>query len=105
MEQVYDAGDVPPPPHLHPAQAEHFEVLAGQVSALVDGVRQLHAAGGSFDVSAGTVHTMGPHEGAARIRWEVRPALRTWEFLSGMPESLEDRIEHVARYAEEFCLA
>jgi hypothetical protein len=104
MEQAYDAADVPPPPHLHPSQAEHFVVLAGQVSATVGGVPHVYATGEAFDVPAGTVHTMGPHGGAARIRWEVRPALRTWEFLSGMPESLEDRIAHVMRYAEEFRL-
>ena len=105
MEQAYDASTPPPPPHFHPAQDEHFEVLEGTVSTLVDGTERVYAAGEAFDVPAGTVHTMGPHDGPARLRWEVRPALRTWEFLSGMPESLEDRITHVGRYADEFRLA
>ena len=105
MEQTYDAAATAPPAHLHPAQAEHFEVLSGSVAATVGGESRVYSVGEVFDVPAGVVHTMGPHDGPARIRWEVRPALRTWDFLSGMPESLEDRIAHVLAFPEEFRLA
>ena len=105
MEQDYAPGTPPPPPHYHPSQDEHFDVVEGEIAATIDGADHVFTAGQSFDVPAGTVHTMGPHDGAARIRWEVRPALRTWEFLSQMPASIEDRIAHVGRFAAEFRLA
>jgi hypothetical protein len=104
MEQAYPSDATGPPPHFHPSQDEHFEVLEGSVKATIDGTDHVFAAGDAFDIPRGTVHTMGPLAGAARIRWEVRPALRTWEFLSEMPESLEERIAHVGRYSEEFRL-
>jgi hypothetical protein len=49
---------------------------------------------------------MGPARGStARVRWEVRPALRTEAFLTQMPEEFSERLAHVARFAEEFRLA
>ena len=104
MEQAYDAGATGPPPHYHPSQDEHFEVLEGSVAATIDGTDHVFAAGDSFDIPRGTVHTMGPRDGPARVRWEVRPALRMWEFLSQMPEDLGERLAHVRRYSEEFRL-
>jgi hypothetical protein len=105
MEQAYEPSAQPPPPHYHPSQDEHFDVLEGSIAATIEGSDYVFPAGASFDVPAGTVHTMGPTAGAARVRWEVRPALRTWEFLSEMPDSMEDRIAHVGRFTAEFRLA
>jgi hypothetical protein len=48
---------------------------------------------------------MGPAGGPARVRWEVRPALRTEEFLTQMPEEFSDRLAWIQRFAEEFRLA
>ena len=36
---------------------------------------------------------------------QVRPALRTEQFLTEMPESFEERLAHVQRFSEEFRLA
>jgi quercetin dioxygenase-like cupin family protein len=105
MEQAYASDATGPPPHYHPSQDEHFEVLEGSIAATIDGLQRIFTAGDAFDIPRGTVHTMGPHDGAARVRWEVRPALRTWEFLNEMPESMEGRIAHVGRHADEFRLA
>jgi quercetin dioxygenase-like cupin family protein len=69
-----------PPVHLHPSQHEHFTVEEGRVRAIVDGEERRYEAGDSFDVPAGTPHTMAS-EGGTRFRWEVRPALRTAEFF------------------------
>jgi hypothetical protein len=41
----------------------------------------VYEEGDSFDVPVATRHQMGPHEGPARVRWEVRPAQRTAEFF------------------------
>jgi hypothetical protein len=37
VEATYGAHGSAPPKHLHPAQAEHFEVLAGSLNTRVDG--------------------------------------------------------------------
>ena len=105
MEQSYEAGVDGPPPHYHPSQDEHFEVLEGEIALKVGHERRVVAAGESFDIARGTVHTMGPHGGPARVRWEVRPALRTEAFLTQMPEAFEERLAHVQRYSDEFRLA
>ena len=71
-----------PPPHLHPAQDEHFEVLEGEVEATIDGETRTYSAGERFDVPAGTVHEMSNRSDApARLHWETRPALRTLGFF------------------------
>ena len=77
-------GDAPlPPAHLHPSQDERFEVLEGAVRVIVDGAERRYAAGEAFDVPAGTPHQM-TGDGPARVRWLVRPALRTAEFFEGL---------------------
>jgi quercetin dioxygenase-like cupin family protein len=105
MEQSYDAGAEPPLPHYHPSQDEHFEVLEGSIALRVGHEHRTVPAGESFDIPRGTVHTMGPSGGPARVRWEVRPALRTEAFLTEMPEAFEDRLAHVQRHAAEIRLA
>ena len=105
MEQSYDAAAEAPPPHYHPSQDEHFEVLEGSIALRIGHEHRTVPAGESFDIPRGTVHTMGPAGGPARVRWEVRPALRTEAFLTEMPESFEERLGHIQRFAEEFRLA
>ena len=83
MEAAYPGTGDLPPVHLHPGQAERFEVLEGSLRAIVDGEETRHAAGATFEVPAGTPHTMTADE-PARTRWEVRPALRTAEFFEAL---------------------
>ena len=80
MEAVYGGTGQLPPKHFHPSQDEHFEVLEGTVRAVVDGDERRYAAGDTFQVPAGTVHQMTA-DPPARLKWEVRPALRTAEFF------------------------
>ena len=80
MEVSYGGTGGLPPEHLHPQQVERFEVLEGTVRTIVDGAERSYTAGETFEVPAGTPHQMGG-EGPARMRWEVRPALRTAEFF------------------------
>jgi quercetin dioxygenase-like cupin family protein len=80
MEAVYADASGLPPEHLHPAQEERFEVLEGTIRALIGGEEGRYEAGETFEVPAGTPHQMAA-EGPARMRWEVRPALRTAEFF------------------------
>jgi hypothetical protein len=76
----YGGDAAPPPEHLHPRQDEHFDVLEGKVRTVIGGTERVYEVGESFDVPARTPHqveALGP----ARLRWEVRPALRTAEFF------------------------
>src|SRR3954464_436494 len=80
LEASYSGEAGMPPEHLHPKQAERFEVLEGRMRAIVDGEERLYEEGESFDVPPGTPHQMAA-EGPTRMRWEVNPALRTAEFF------------------------
>ena len=80
MEATYAGTGLLPPEHFHPGQVERFEVLEGNVRAIIDGTEHRYAPGETFDVPAGTPHQMTADE-PSRIRWEVRPALRTAEFF------------------------
>ena len=80
MEASYSGEGGMPPEHLHPQQAEHFEVLEGSMRAIVDGEERVYAAGETIDVPIGTPHQIGA-DVPTRMRWEVRPALRTAEFF------------------------
>jgi mannose-6-phosphate isomerase-like protein (cupin superfamily) len=76
------AGDAAQPPaHLHPAQEERFEVLAGTLHAIVGGEQDVYRAGHSFTIAPGVAHQMWSPEGPARARWETRPAGRTEEWF------------------------
>ena len=78
VEASFGAGHGPPPPHLHPAQDEHFEVLEGELRARVDGEERTLAAGDTLEIPRGKVHQMwNPSKEPARARWETRPAGRT----------------------------
>jgi Cupin domain len=110
MEASYPADASPPPPHYHPSQDEHFEVLEGAIALKVGHERSVVPAGESFDIPRGVAHTLGPADGPARVRWEVRPALRTERFLTesmafGPDTPLAERLAHLQRYAKEIRLA
>jgi quercetin dioxygenase-like cupin family protein len=80
MEATYGGTGQFPPRHYHPSQDEHFEVLEGTVRTIVAGEERSYDAAETFDIPAGTVHQLAA-DPPARLRWEVRPALRTAEFF------------------------
>jgi quercetin dioxygenase-like cupin family protein len=80
MEATYGGTGGLPPEHFHPRQVERFEVLDGTVRAIIGGTERRYGPGETFEVPAGTPHQMAA-EGPSRVRWEVRPALRTAEFF------------------------
>ena len=98
MESTYREGAAMPAAHFHPAQDEHFEVLEGTVTTIIDGVETSHAAGETFHVPAGAVHQMVGETGT-RLNWQVRPALKTAEFFEGLYTGTA-----AARRGEEFDL-
>jgi quercetin dioxygenase-like cupin family protein len=108
LEASYAPRHRPPPEHFHPAQEERFECLAGAVDVRVDGSQRKLTPGETLTVSPGVRHTFwnsGAEE--ARLRWEVRPALRTEEMFEdlGRASSTLRALAVVARHTEEFRLA
>ena len=109
MEAVYGGRGDMPPEHLHPRQDEHFEVLEGAIRTVVDGEERRYAEGEAFDVPAGTPHQMAG-DGHARVKWEVRPALRTAEFFERLygdgPDSAQAMgADFWSEFGEEFRLS
>lgn len=83
MEATYSGTAGMPPEHLHPSQTERFEVLEGSMRTIVDGAERVYGPGEPFEVPAGTPHQMAAEE-PTRMRWEVRPALRTADFFEAL---------------------
>jgi quercetin dioxygenase-like cupin family protein len=85
VEAVYDSGGSPPPAHLHPSQAEHFEMLEGSVRTRVEGNERTLEAGDTLDIPAGAVHQMwNPGADPARVTWRTTPAGRTLEWFQAL---------------------
>jgi len=108
MEASYTGEAGMPPEHLHPNQAEHFEVLEGSMRAIVGGEERVYGRGEAIEVPAGTPHQMAAEE-PTRMRWEVRPALRTAEFFERLygdgPDSAQTMGEaFFAEFEQEFRL-
>jgi len=75
----------PPPPHFHPAQEEHFEVLEGTLTAKVDGEERKLSTGDTLDIPSGTSHQIwNAGSEPARALWQTRPAGRTAEWFSAV---------------------
>ena len=82
VEALYAPNGSPPPAHLHPAQEEHFEVLAGHMETVVDGEAGRLDPGTDLVIPAGVVHQMwnsGAEE--ARVAWKTSPGGRTLEWF------------------------
>lgn len=82
FDATWQAGTPAPPPHLHPRQDEHFEVLEGEITVVIDKATSVISAGETLDIPRGTTHRMwNPSNQPARARWTVTPALRTEELF------------------------
>jgi quercetin dioxygenase-like cupin family protein len=104
MEASYPGTGQFPPEHAHPRQVERFEVLDGAIRAIIDGTERVYETGEVFEVPAETPHQMTA-DVAARVRWEVRPALRTAEFFERLcgegPDSAQ-AADSIADFFAEF---
>jgi uncharacterized protein YndB with AHSA1/START domain/quercetin dioxygenase-like cupin family protein len=73
--------------HVHPSQEERHEVLAGADGLELGKSKRVYGVGETFAIPAGTPHRHFPAgSGEGRIRVELRPALRTEEFLERLAE-------------------
>ncbi len=114
LEVDYDPGGRPPPRHLHPAQVEEFEIVAGRLMVDLGGSPARRSAGETFSVPAGTVHRMwNPSDLPCSARWTVTPAGRTLDMFreidalhrGGREPSRLALGRVVARYGDGFRLA
>jgi quercetin dioxygenase-like cupin family protein len=70
------------PPHLHPSQEERFAVLEGRVRFKVGGRKVIAGPGDELVAPPGVKHSFkNIGAGEARLRVNVRPALKLQEFL------------------------
>jgi quercetin dioxygenase-like cupin family protein len=99
MEATYGGGGRVPPEHFHPQQVERFEVLDGTMWTIIGGTERQYGPGETFEVPANTPHQMTA-EGPSRVRWEVRPALRTAEFFERLYGDGPDSARASASIAE-----
>jgi hypothetical protein len=102
MEASYTGEAGMPPVHLHPGQEERFKVLEGSMRTNICNEETVYGAGEAFEVPAGTPHQMAA-QGPTRMRWEVRPALRTAEFFERLyGEGPDSAREMGDRFLDEF---
>lgn len=89
MEFVLPPGCVPPPPHVHPAQVEDYEVLEGTFEVVVDGEWSVLQQADRASVPVGALHTFRNSSGAtARVRNRHTPAMRFEEFIAEIHATL-----------------
>ena len=82
VEAEYGPHGSAPPKHMHPQQAEHFEVVSGELTTRVDGHERVLHAGDTLDIPARAVHQMWNAGAApARVLWRTSPAGRTLEWF------------------------
>jgi quercetin dioxygenase-like cupin family protein len=85
VEALYGPHGSPPPKHLHPSQAEHFEVLEGSLTTRVGGDERVLRAGDTLDIPARAVHQMwNAGTEPARVLWRTSPAGRTLEWFHNL---------------------
>ena len=85
VEVTYAPQGKKPPAHYHPEQDEHFEVLAGELHAIVDGEERVLRPGDTMDIGRGTVHQMwNPGDEIVRATWITTPGGRTYEWFAAI---------------------
>jgi len=59
VEGTWTPRGSPPPPHLHPAQDEEFEVQSGRLTAVIDGVKRELGPGDTLEIPRGPQLAVG----------------------------------------------
>jgi mannose-6-phosphate isomerase-like protein (cupin superfamily) len=101
VEGTWGPGGKPPPRHRHPAQAERFDVLEGELRFRVGSEDRTVKAGEGIDVPVATPHQVWNPSGAqARATWVTKPPGRTEEWFRAV-----GAVNREARGAEPSVLA
>jgi hypothetical protein len=110
LQATYAGGGTAPPAHLHPAQDERFEVLAGVMSTRVSQRDGRLAGGEVLEIPRGTAHQMwNAGDEPAVVDWRTTPAGRTLEWFRALGamlagESSADPAALLAEYGDVFRL-
>ncbi len=100
LDATWSPGTPAPPPHLHPHQAEHFQMLEGELTVDLDGTMRVLSPGDTLDIPVATRHRMwNPSTALARATWTTTPALRTEELFRDLAEVGGRRANPVAAAA------
>jgi mannose-6-phosphate isomerase-like protein (cupin superfamily) len=79
---VEEGGFVPAGEHVHDNCSEHFEVLEGRITFVVNGEEQTLGPGEQFTIPPGAAHRWwNAGEGEVRTRVRIEPALRFEEMI------------------------
>jgi quercetin dioxygenase-like cupin family protein len=90
VEGAWAPHGAPPPRHLHPAQDERFEVLAGRLLVRVEGEEHELGPGEVLEIPRGAVHQMwNPGDEPARALWRTSPAGRTAAWFGDLSALIE----------------
>ena len=81
FEWIFTAGVFAPPPHVHPSQAEEYEVLEGEFGVLIGDEWRTLRPGESASVPVGVNHTFRRPKQRVRVRNFHRPAVGFEEFI------------------------
>lgn len=82
MEVTYPINSKRPPMHYHPLQREHFQILSGEMTVMIDGRIRTLKPGDDLDVKPNQRHAMwNDGERPTVMRWTVTPALHTEQFF------------------------
>ena len=82
MDDFWAQPDHRTPEHIHPAMEERWEVIAGSLRFEIGGVERTVGPGETIVAPPGTPHTArNIGEEPARLRIQMRPALRWQEFV------------------------
>jgi mannose-6-phosphate isomerase-like protein (cupin superfamily) len=85
VDVVYSPGGRPPPAHFHPAQDEHFEIIAGHLRVARDGQETELGPGATWDVARGTPHRMWDTSSEpVHAIWVTTPPKRTLEWFTAL---------------------
>lgn len=81
IESVFAPFSKEPPRHYHPAQAEDFTILEGELSIKLDNKKIILKKGETLHVPPGQVHAMWNESATPAVaNWQTRPAMNS-EFL------------------------
>ncbi|MBK5655245.1 MULTISPECIES: cupin domain-containing protein [Bradyrhizobium] len=85
VDVVYSPGGQLPPAHFHPAQDEHFKIIAGRLHIVIDGRKTELGPGATWDVPRGTPHRMW-NAGSEPVHaiWVTTPPMRTLEWFMAL---------------------
>ncbi|MGC4036327.1 MAG: cupin domain-containing protein [Chitinophagaceae bacterium] len=91
MGTTYHSTTEKPPVHYHPYQTEHFTIVNGEMTVIIDHKTQVFKKGESFETTPGQSHAMWNESGKDTIvLWKITPAMNSENFFETINGLLAD---------------